>query len=201
MTARTGNGVFVTSADPSVADATIDGGSVADPSALTGSDYTLQFSVGGGATTYAILKDGAATAVVAAPYVSGQAITVDGMTFTISGTPADGDQFQIVPSTPTLSVFDTLDRAIGDLQTAGRTGAQVAQSNADGLRNLDSVMAGLQAARAAAGQVLNRIDSQTDQLDGRRSSPPRRSDRMPKMWTWCTRSRTFRTSKPATMRR
>ena len=78
-----------------------------------------------------MLKNGAATAVTAAPYVSGQAITVDGMTVAVSGTPADGDQFQIAPSTPTLSVFDTLDKAIADLSTPGRTGSQIAQSNAD----------------------------------------------------------------------
>jgi flagellar hook-associated protein 3 FlgL len=80
LQARTGNGVFVTSAAPTVLNATIDSGSVTDPSALTGADYTLQFNVAGGVTTYAVLKNGLPTAVVAAPYVSGQAITVDGMT-------------------------------------------------------------------------------------------------------------------------
>ena len=41
LQARTGNGVFVTSAAPTVLNATIDSGSVTDPSALTGADYTL----------------------------------------------------------------------------------------------------------------------------------------------------------------
>ena len=63
LTARTGNGVFVTSAAPGVKNATIDNGRVADPSALTGADYTLQFSVAAGATTYAVLKNGLPTAV------------------------------------------------------------------------------------------------------------------------------------------
>jgi flagellar hook-associated protein 3 FlgL len=164
LTARTGNGVFVTSAAPGVQNATIGTGQVSDPSALTGSTYTLQFSVAGGATTYAVLKDGAATAVVNAPYVSGQAITVDGMTVAVSGTPATGDQFTIAPSTPTLSVFDTLDKAIAGLQSTGRTPSQIAQANGDSLRDVDSVMSNLGAARAAAGQVLNQIDSQTGRL-------------------------------------
>ena len=43
------------------------------------------------------------------------------------GAPANGDQFTVAPSTPTLSVFDTLDRAIGQLATPGRTKAQIAQ--------------------------------------------------------------------------
>jgi flagellar hook-associated protein 3 FlgL len=168
LTARTGNGVFVTSAAPAVKSATIDNGRVADPSALTGADYTLQFSVAAGATTYAILKNGLPTAVTAAPYVSGQAITVDGMTVSVSGTPATGDQFQIAPSTPTLGVFAVLDQAVAALKTPGRTGAQIAQGNADSLRDVDAVLGNLQSARSAAGQVLNRIDSETDRLDSQK---------------------------------
>ena len=168
LQARTGNGVFVTSAAPGVLNATIDSGRVADPSALTGADYTLQFNVAGGVTTYAVLKNGLPTAVVAAPYVSGQAITVDGMTVAVSGTPASGDQFQIAPSTPTLGVFDVLDRAIAALKTPGRTGSQIAQANADALRDIDSVLGNLGTARAAAGQVLNRIDNETDRLDAQK---------------------------------
>ena len=165
MTARTGNGVFVTSAAAAVQNATIDAGRVSNPAALTSSTYTIQFSVASGTTTYAVLKDGAATSVTAAPYVSGQAITVDGMTVSVSGAPATGDRFTLAPSTPTLSVFATLDRAIAGLQTTGRTGSQIAQANADSLRDMDSAMNTLGAARAAAGQVLNRIDSETDRLD------------------------------------
>src|SRR3982751_4359147 len=129
LQARTGNGVFVTSAAPGVLNATIDNGQVSDPSALTGADYALQFSVTGGATSYAVLKNGVPTAVVAAPYVPGQAITVDGMTVAVSGTPANGDQFQIAPSTPTLGVFGALDSAIANLRTTGRSGSQIAQAN------------------------------------------------------------------------
>ena len=165
LTARTGNGVFVTSAGAAVQNATIDGGRVSNPAALTGSTYTLQFNVAAGTTTYAVMKDGVATGVVAAPYVPGQAITVDGMTVSVSGSPATGDQFTLAPSTPTLSVFATLDRAVSALQTPNRTTSQIAQANADGLRDIDSAMNNLGAARAAAGQVLNRIDSETSRLD------------------------------------
>ena len=167
LQARTGNGVFVASAAPTVLNATIDSGSVTNPSALTGADYTLQFTVGS-VTTYAVLKNGLPTAVTAAPYVSGQAIAVDGMTVAVSGTPATGDQFQIAPSTPTLGVFGVLDQAVAALKTPGRTSAQVAQANADGLRDVDAVLGHLQAARSATGQVLNRIDSETDRLDNQK---------------------------------
>ena len=168
MSARTGNGVYQTSAGAGVTGAWIDNGQVSDPSALTGSTYTLQFSVSGGATTYAILKDGNPTAVTAAPYTSGQDIAVDGMNFKISGSPANGDTFTAAPSTPTLSVFDTLDRAIAGLGTPGRTTAQIAQGNTDALRDIDQSMGQLQRARAVAGEVLARIEHETSRLDTQR---------------------------------
>ena len=164
LSARTGNGVFVTSAAASVTGATIDNGRVSDPSALTGAAYTLQFSVAAGATTYAVLKNGLPTAVTAAPYVSGQAVTVDGMTVSVSGIPANGDAFALSPSTPTLSVFAMLDKTIASLSTANKTGSQMAQATADSLRDVDAVLGNLQTARAAAGAVLNRIDMETDRL-------------------------------------
>jgi len=168
LEARTGNGVFVTSAAPGVQNATIDNGGVADPSALTGADYTIDFSVVAGATTYAVLKNGLPTAVVNAPYASGQTITIDGMAVSVSGTPANGDQFLIAPSTPTLGVFGALDSAIAGLRTAGRTGSQIAQANADSLRDIDSVLSNLQTARTATGAVLQRLDSESDRLDAQK---------------------------------
>lgn len=164
LQARTGNGVFETSANAGVTGAWIDTGQVVDPSAVTGSTYTLQFSVSGGTTTYAVLKDGVATAVTAAPYTSGQDIVVDGMGMKVSGVPANGDSFTAAPSTSTLSAFDVLDRAIADLGTAGRTPAQIAQSNTDRLRDIDQAMAGLQGARAVTGEVLRRVDDETSRL-------------------------------------
>ena len=164
MTGATGNGVFVTQAAPGVKQAWIDAGQVSDPSALTGANYSVQFSVAAGATTYAVLKNGQPTAVTAAPYVDGQAITVDGMSFAVHGAPANGDQFNVSPSTPTLTVFDAIDKAINDLSQLGKTGAQRSQDSADNLRNIDSVMAPIQSARTVAGQALARIDGETTRL-------------------------------------
>ena len=90
------------------------------------------------------------------------------MTFSISGTPASGDTFTLRPSTADLSVFGALDRAAAALETKGRTGAQIAQSNAESLTAIDAVLANLQGARASAGQVLGRIDAEVDRLAGRK---------------------------------
>ncbi len=177
MTARTGNGVFQTSAGAGVTGSWIDNGQVSNPAALTGSTYTLQFSVSGGATTYAVLKDGNPTAVTAAPYASGQDITVDGMTFRISGTPANGNSFTVQPSASTLSIFDTLDRAVAQLATSGRSSAQIAQGNTDALRDIDQSMAQLQGARAVAGEMLSRIEGETSRLaDQKLAGQVQRSD-------------------------
>lgn len=164
MQARTGNGVFETTPGAGVTGAWIDNGQVVDPSALTGSTYTLEFSVSGGVTTYAVLKDGLPTAVTAAPYTSGQNIVVDGMSVRVSGEPATGDTFTLAPSTSSLSVFGVLDKAIAALATPGRTSAQIQQTNGDALRDIDQAMAFLQRSRAVAGEALSRIENETDRL-------------------------------------
>ena len=164
MQARTGNGVFEARAVTSTGSAWIDAGSVLDPAAITGSTYSLQFSVSAGVTTYSVLKDGAATAQTNVAFTPGQAIQVDGMSATISGAPADGDAFELAPASSSLSVFDALDQAIADLQTTGRSGAQITQSNVTNLTHIDSVLGQMLAGRSQIGATMNRIDSVTDRL-------------------------------------
>lgn len=62
-----------------------------------------------------------------------------------------------------LSVFSVLDRVIGELGSTGVTGDQVKQFVTEGLKDIDAVSENLLAARAAAGEVLNR----TDGIEGR----------------------------------
>lgn len=63
-----------------------------------------------------------------------------------------------------ISVFAALDKAITELATPGRTGAQITQSNVENLANLDSVMDRLQAVRSEVGTVLNRLDGIEDRM-------------------------------------
>jgi flagellar hook-associated protein 3 FlgL len=175
LSARTGNGVFETQGGSTTA--WIDGGRVTDPTQLTGATYTVAFSVAGGVTTYSVLADGAPTALAGEPYVSGRAIEVDGLSFNISGAPADGDTFSAVPSTSNLSVFDALDRAAADLELPLQNQAQRTQAVSTHLRNIDSVMNNLIAARAAVGESLTRADSITDRhLDLRLQNQTNRSN-------------------------
>jgi len=58
----------------------------------------------------------------------------------------------------TLSVFDVLDTAANELLTTGRSAAQVAQTVANGIGQIDAVAGNLSAWRARAGEALNRAD-------------------------------------------
>jgi flagellar hook-associated protein 3 FlgL len=164
MQARTGNGVFETRAVTSAGSAWIDSGSVTDPSLITGSSYSIHFGVVAGATTFSVLKDGLPTAQTNMAFAPGQAVQIDGMSATISGQPANGDVFDVVPSTSTLTVFDVLDKAVADLKTAHRTGTQIAQTNSVNLSNLDSVLGQAISGRSQVGATMNRIDHVTERL-------------------------------------
>ncbi len=177
--ARTGNGVYLSAAannsltGTAVAGAWIDATGVTNPAALfpvADTGYRLRFS---SATNYTIERFSLATPAAAVTessgtYTAGSAIDVHGMGCKISGTPTNGDQFELTPSTPGLSVFGMLDRAIAELKTGGRSAAQRAQGTTDALRDIDAVMAPLRTARAFAGETLNRIDSETDRLSAKK---------------------------------
>jgi flagellar hook-associated protein 3 FlgL len=164
LSAPSGNGVFKTSNGDSQTQtgysstAWIDAGRVTDPALLTDARYQIQFAVSGGNTTYSVLKDGAATGVVDAPFQSGKAIEIDGMAVNVSGKPAQGDSFTIEKSQPNLSIFDTLDKVIDNLKKTSQTNSQITQSVQTALRDVDASSNALQSARSMAGETLNRID-------------------------------------------
>lgn len=154
-----GNGVFTTGASATNSGSGwIDAGGVTDPAALTGDPYSVEFSVTGGVTTFSVLRAGAATALSGVPYTPGQAVSIDGMSFHLSGTPADLDTFTITPSTSDLDPFDALDRAIAVLNNPSANSGQVQQVVSSGLRDIDAIANRMGAARSAAGSTLSRLD-------------------------------------------
>ncbi len=173
LASPSGNGLFETrnvSTAPNASGTWIDAGhvrdlpafyaatsppAVADPAALT---YRLDFTSTPTGSSYSITKDGAATALTNVAYVSGQAIEIEGMEFTVQGTPATGDGFEIHLATPSLGIFDTLDRAISELKTPLRSNASVTQGVQQALSDLDGSMAALQSLRSRVGEVLNHAD-------------------------------------------
>ncbi len=83
------------------------------------------------------------------------------------------------PANPgaTLSVFDSLDRAIGELLTPGRSSTDVGQTVTTGLNGIDAAMTNLNRWRALAGESLNRTDGMESRLTQRKVDAERdRSD-------------------------
>jgi flagellar hook-associated protein 3 FlgL len=158
LSAASGNGVFETSVTTANGSAWIDAGRVVDPGALTGSSYALSFSVAGGTTTFTITRDGNPTTMTGVPFTSGQAIEIDGMAFTVTGEPANGDAFAVAPSTTSMSAFEAIDRTLAMLEDPAAGAAEVTQAVKFGLRDLDAVMASMNAHRAEAGSWLQRLD-------------------------------------------
>lgn len=169
MQVPTGNGVFDTSAAAAnTGTGWISAGSVTDPSALTGSDYMVQFSVDAtGNTTYSVTPSGSGTAVSNQPYKAGQAIQVDGMSFAVSGTPANNDSFSLTPSTPSGDVFSSIDRALAALENPNANPGQVSQAVNSGIRDMDQALGKFQSARAMVGETLNRLDSVESRTGGK----------------------------------
>lgn len=168
---RTGNGTFVTDvAAANAGSGIISVGTVTTPAALTGHTYTLQFNVSGGATTYDVLDVTAATTVSTGnAYTSGASISLAGMQFAISGTPANGDTFTVAPST-SQSVFTTLKQLVSTLQAPGGSpaaSAQLTNGLSHVLQNVDQALEHVLTARTDVGAKLRELDVLGDGNDGR----------------------------------
>ncbi|MDD5384843.1 MAG: flagellar hook-associated protein FlgL [Gallionella sp.] len=161
MRIKNGNGTFATQATATnTGTGVISAGSVTNPAALVaGNSYSIAFSVVAGVTSYTVT--GAPTALVPAmagiPYVSGQAISFDGMQLDIKGVPANGDTFTVAPST-NESAFKTISDLINALN-APVVGANLTNSVNRGLNNLDNALNNVLTTRATLGLRLNELDA------------------------------------------
>ncbi len=170
MRVKNGNGTFL--AAPAVANTgngIISQGVVTNAALYNGNSYQLTFNVAAGATTYSIndMTSGAPLALVPpvtnVPYVSGQAISFNGIQFDIKGTPASGDTFNVSPSA-NQSVFDTLSKLITTLNTsipAGNSAATAAyqQGLNAAMTSLDQSLNTVLGVRATIGSRLNELDA------------------------------------------
>jgi flagellar hook-associated protein 3 FlgL len=160
---RTGNGVFATGAAlTNTGNAQIDAGQVTSPSAVTGDNYSIQFAVAGGQTSYSV-TDTSTGQPVNAPaasnaFTSGSAISFDGMQMTISGTPANGDTFTVAPS-QNQSVFTSIEQAITMLQTSAS-----ATSGTGALGGLSTVLQNVQNALGQVSSVQSGVGARENEL-------------------------------------
>jgi flagellar hook-associated protein 3 FlgL len=174
--ARTGNGSYqILAAGSNTGGGVVSSGAVTDSTKLTGHDYTIKFSVAGGATTYTITDDTTGeqlprppAAPVQYPYTSGQQISFDGQVFDVKGAPADGDSFTAKPSQK-QSMFQTITDVISALRapadgTPGKAKLTNALNSAND--NLKSAMDNVLTVQASVGARLKEMDYLDDNGDG-----------------------------------
>jgi flagellar hook-associated protein 3 FlgL len=167
---RPGNGTFTTTAaSGNTGSGVIDPGSVIDPTQVTGSSYTIGFSVAAGATTYQVVRASDSAVVASGTYSAPASIDFDGQHVAISGTPANGDTFQVAPA-GYQSIFDTLAAAVQLLSKGVTTSADKAQlqTSLSGLNaSFDQVLDHLSLKRAEYGSALSELDSYAKLNDDR----------------------------------
>jgi flagellar hook-associated protein 3 FlgL len=146
---------------------------VSNAAAYDGKPYSIQFALttnpasGVITTTYNILDSTGAVVTPGAPvpgaaYASGQAISYDGGQVTLTGQPANGDTFNVAPST-SQSVFTTVQNLVTALQAGGSSQASNAQLNnsiAGALNNIDQALNQVSNVRSSIGGRLNSITTQ-----------------------------------------
>ncbi len=163
MRIKNGNMTFATqAAAANTGNGTVSQGMVIDPALLTGNSYRLDFSVASGVTTYAVINTttSATVGLSSNPYVSGQAISFDGIQFAISGAPPNGSQFTVVPVTESLfrTVFDLINALNTDINSAASS-TQFTASLSRALNGLDRGLDNVLTVRASLGSRLREIDA------------------------------------------
>jgi flagellar hook-associated protein 3 FlgL len=173
MSVPTGNGVFDVALDAgNSGKAWADVGQVTNPSALTGNDYRITFSVVGGVTTYDVTNTTTSANVLSGqPYKTPTTIAFDGMSLKLTGAPNNGDSFDVTPSEQT-NVFQVLENAIDTIRNGGKLDGStdfgsLTHGITRGLTEIDSAMNRLQSSRGLAGDLLNRADRIEGELDTR----------------------------------
>ena len=168
MRIRNGNGTFqVAPAAANAGTGITSQGVVTDASQYSANSYQLTFTVAAGVTTYSVMDVTGVPAPVPGmtnvPYVSGQAISFNGIQLSITGVPANGDVFNVSPST-NQSVFETLNNLITALNTplAGASAGVVTanrQAMSDGANELYQDLNNVLGVRATIGSRLNELTS------------------------------------------
>jgi flagellar hook-associated protein 3 FlgL len=160
-----GNGVFaVSDTQTNTGTGVLGGASVVDRSLWDRSSYTVNFTAPG---NYEV-RDSANALISSGSYQSGAAITFRGISFSLSGAPAAGDQFKVRPAA-SESMFATIDKLISLTSTPVSSAADsVKLSNglAAVLQQLSQGIDHLSSVRAEVGSRLSAIDV----ADGARDS-------------------------------
>ena len=138
---------------------------IVDLSKLVDRSYTINFSGNNYSVTASVSTgSGDPLPVSNVPFVSGQAITFDGLSFQVQGTPAAGDTLVVQP---TRSIFQAIDNFVAAVRGAS-SGLQVSQGINQALTSIDSGLNQLQSARSHTGELLNTADRIENTQEGRK---------------------------------
>ena len=157
MRIKNGNGTFVARpASGNNGSGIASQGIVTNPALLTGNSYQVNFT---SATTYDVINTTTSGAVSTGnAYISGQAISFDGMQFDVSGAPASGDSFTLTPSV-NESIFKTIADLITTLETTSATPAIFSNNLSKALNMLDRGLDKVLTVRASLGSRLIELDA------------------------------------------
>ncbi|GJL75511.1 MAG TPA: flagellar hook-associated protein FlgL [Nitrosomonas sp.] len=160
---KNGNGIFVTAANATnTGSGVINSGSVTAPASLTGHNYEISFSVSGSVTTYDVVDTtSGATLSSGNAFANNNTISFDGLQFSITGDPANGDKFTVSPST-NQSIFTTIGNLITALEapSSGQPGGTQLTNNLNSaLQNLDNSLENILSTRASVGSRLQEIEA------------------------------------------
>ncbi len=169
LSGKSGNGVFTTAPDSAAnsGGAWVTSGAVTDPASLpypsnggTSHSYQVVFHKSAAGTTYDVLEDGGSVLTSGQTYGGGKSIAIPGkgMSVAVTGSPAEGDTFQIGEAHNDLNIFSVLDKAIAALKNPNLTASSVAQTVNTGLTNVDAALNTVQGAQSEVGEQLNRMD-------------------------------------------
>ncbi|MDY6920621.1 MAG: flagellar hook-associated protein FlgL [Pseudomonadota bacterium] len=163
---KTGNGSFVTEAGTgNLGNGVISSAVLEDPTTYVADTYAINFSTNGSGNLQYQITGANTGDVYSMPlpiYDEDSKVTFNGISYSLSGIPADGDSFTVEPSYR-QSLFTTVNQIVSALQMPSDTSSQQAAfQNALnlGMQNLDQAMTHIDEVRASVGSRLNVIDSE-----------------------------------------
>jgi flagellar hook-associated protein 3 FlgL len=152
MNIPAGNGTFVTAVGAAnTGSATISPGTVTDASQWVPDTYTITFS---DPTDYTVTDS--AGAVTNGTFTSPGTIAFNGISTTVTGTPAAGDTFTVAPA-GTSSAFNTLSSLITTLSNPNLSSAQISTQVGTAVEQIDAAVNNFGEIGASVGARINAI--------------------------------------------
>ncbi|HEY4341895.1 MAG TPA: flagellar hook-associated protein FlgL [Steroidobacteraceae bacterium] len=153
MNIPAGNGTFTTAvSSTNTGSATIDTGTVVNSTQWVPDTYTITFS---DPTDYTV-TDGAGNPVTSGTFTSPGTIAFNGISTTVTGTPAAGDTFTVAAA-GTASAFSTISNLITTLNNPKLNSAQIAAQVGNTLEQMDGAISNFGNVQASVGARINAI--------------------------------------------